>query len=137
MCFHGHCFVDRFQMEARLPDEVMQQVGLSQCRTEANEEFAARFQVQSRAIDKTFCRFVPGVKDRFLQIGDFAFFDETEWRVPKNSIEFEIKRARLYFDAGYRDDAIDCLDDALYQAQQQNQVSLQKDIISEIDGMLR
>lgn len=45
-------------------------------------------------------------------------------------IELELKRAQLYFDAGYKNEAIETLEEARYRAIQEEKVQLLKEIES-------
>lgn len=56
---------------------------------------------------------------------------------PEARLGFEVDRAKLYADGGYRDEALDMLHEALYVAQQENRPQLEERIRKEIDGMER
>lgn len=54
---------------------------------------------------------------------------------PADSTRFNIKRARVYFEGGYVDEALKVLEDARIQAFQQNEPELKEEIEREMDRM--
>ena len=52
--------------------------------------------------------------------------------MPEGPIEHNLKRARLYYEAGYHDEALENFDAALYQAEQEVLEDLRQKIENEI-----